>query len=348
MMLEIGCLMTKQQRKIHLAGSIPLENAGAVFDLTATALGEACRRYPDGETGARKNWIGWQFRAFAGQTAFVQSDFRERDYQLHPPFQFKSGKGPDDLAFPPLGFADAALHSWSLFEDKQAAGIIPASARFLVAIPSPFAPVYSFTTYATQEPAYPVYKSAVLGELDAICAVIPPDRLAIQWDVATEMSIFEAVYPVPFDNAWDVLNGRLVELGKCVPQGAELGYHLCYGSMNNRHWKEPADLGLCVDVANELAQRVNRSVDFLHMPVPIDRKDDAFFAPLQRLALAQETELFLGLVHDGDGMAGNRARIEVASRYRADFGIGSECGWGRHSAGKAIEIMELHAKLAGQ
>ncbi len=332
--------------QVHLAGSIPLDDTGAVFDLSGPALGAACSRYPDGETGARKNWIGWQFRAFAGQDALEQGKERERDYQLHPPFRFKPGKGPDDLAFPPLGFADAALQSFAVFEQKQAMGVLPAAAKFLVAFPTPFAPVYSFTSYDVQEQVYPVYEAAILGELGTICSTVPHARLAVQWDVATEMSIFENVYPVPFDNAWEILTRRLAALGERVPSGVELGYHLCYGSMNNRHWKEPDDLSMCVDTANDLVRQVGRTIDFLHMPVPINRTDDAYFAPLRNLAVSKDTELFLGLVHDGDGLAGNRARIATAKKHVRDFGIGSECGWGRHNADKAVEIMQLHAQLA--
>jgi hypothetical protein len=333
-------------RTVHLVGSIPLEDAGAVFDLAGTVLGRLCMRYPDGETGVRKNWIGWQFRAFAGQAALEQSAARERDYQLHPPFHFRAGKAPGDLSFDDLGFAREALVSFEIFDAKQRAGIIPAAARFLVAIPAPYAPVYSFIAYAHQEQIYPVYEAAIIRELEMICAVLPCEKLAIQWDVATEMSLFEKVYPTPVGKPWDVLTGRLAALGDQVPDGVELGYHLCYGSMNNRHWKEPDDLGMCVAVANVLADTVKRQIDFLHMPVPVNRSDSGYFSPLEQLALADGTELFLGLVHDVDGLAGNRARMDAAARVRADFGIGSECGWGRRSAEDARIIMQLHARLA--
>ena len=45
---------------VHLVGSIPLASADDVFDLLGRTLGNCCRRFPDGETGERKNWIGWQ------------------------------------------------------------------------------------------------------------------------------------------------------------------------------------------------------------------------------------------------------------------------------------------------
>ena len=143
-----------------------------------------------------------------------------------------------------------------------------------------------------------------------------------------------------------VLINRLAALGDRVPAGVEMGYHLCYGSMNNRHWKEPADLGMCVSVANALADQVARPVGFLHMPVPVDRADEAYYAPLRELDLAGETELFLGLVHD-DGLAGNRARIAAASRFRALFGVAAECGLGRRDPADIPALLALHEAVVG-
>ena len=47
---------------VHLVGSIPLNSAEEVFRTTSTILGERLRRIPDGETGIRSGWIGWQSR----------------------------------------------------------------------------------------------------------------------------------------------------------------------------------------------------------------------------------------------------------------------------------------------
>ena len=52
--------MTDQYRPkypIHFVGSIPLENAEAVFRALAASVGERALRWPDGETGERAYWI---------------------------------------------------------------------------------------------------------------------------------------------------------------------------------------------------------------------------------------------------------------------------------------------------
>ena len=82
--------------QIHLVGSIPLNSAELVFDIIGRYLGEKCMLIPDGETGERTNWIGWQRGVFANQSALVQGQKKERDYQLNRPFAFVEGRGSQD------------------------------------------------------------------------------------------------------------------------------------------------------------------------------------------------------------------------------------------------------------
>ena len=49
-----------QGRPVLLVGSVPLESPSAVFDEVGPKLGGLAKRIPDGETGARKDWIMWQ------------------------------------------------------------------------------------------------------------------------------------------------------------------------------------------------------------------------------------------------------------------------------------------------
>ncbi len=251
------------------------------------------------------------------------------------------------MTFRNLGFADAATESYALFRARREAGGFRRDARFQVCLPTPFAPIYAFTEYDSQEAVYPRYEAAILEELDRMVRAFPVEDLAVQWDVATEMSLFERVYPAPMDDPDGVLMSRLCRFGDAVPNGIELGFHLCYGSMNNRHWKEPADLAKLVWVANGLTGGVGRAIDWIHMPVPVDRDDDAYFAPLTDLRLAAETELYLGLLHLADGVEGARRRIDAAQRVRRDFGIAAECGFGRMAATEVEGLLALHRTAAG-
>jgi methionine synthase II (cobalamin-independent) len=114
-----------------------------------------------------------------------------------------------------------------------------------------------------------------------------------------------------------------------VPPDVEVGLHLCYGDFAGQHFVEPKDAAKMVEFANALSQAITHKLAYIHMPVPVERSDDAFHRPLRELKLALETELYLGVVHAKDGVDGTKARIAAARRYVAKFGIATECGIAR-------------------
>ena len=57
---------------------------------------------------------------------------------------------------------------------------------------------------------------------------------------------------------------------------------------------------IMVEMTNAISAKVERPIQFFHLPVPKPRTDDGFFKPLERLALKPETELYLGLIHHND------------------------------------------------
>jgi hypothetical protein len=78
--------------------------------------------------------------------------------------------------------------------------------------------------------------------------------------------------------------------------------------------------------------------------VPIERDDDAFFAPFDQLKLPPGTELYLGVVHAKDGVEGTRKRIAAASKHVPAFGVASECGIARaRRPGLVKSILQVHA-----
>ena len=91
-----------------------------------------------------------------------------------------------------------------------------------------------------------------------------------------------------------------------------------------------------------MAVALHRKLDFVHMPVPIERDDDAYYQPLAGLRVGADTELYLGLVHDKDGIEGTRKRIAVAKRHVAHFGIASECGFGRRPVEEVPVLLDVH------
>jgi len=138
---------------------------------------------------------------------------------------------------------------------------------------------------------------------------------------------------------------ELGRLGDAVPQTIEMGYHLCYGSALDEHVVQPKDMAILVEIMNGIGGRAQRHIDFLHVPVPKPRTDDAFFAPLDGLKLRPETELYLGLVHHDDE-AGNATRLAVARRHVRVDGIATECGMARGDPARLPALLAAHARAA--
>ena len=119
---------------------------------------------------------------------------------------------------------------------------------------------------------------------------------------------------------------------------------VCYASPADEHLVQPKDMGVLVEMTNAIVERSARRVDWMHMSVPVDRREAAYFAPLARLRRPPETALYLGCVHPGEE-AGNAERLTQARRCARIDGIGSECGWGRGDPAKLDPILAAHRTL---
>ncbi len=340
--------MTDRPVGALLVGSVPLQDSEAVFRTSADVLGDRLRRIPDGETGERTNWIGWQAAVMAATPALELVPSTGDRYASSPFYRVREGVAPDEIRFGNLGYADAALASYQIFRRLKGDGAIPNAVRFQVSLPTPLAPVGAYILPEDQPAVEPTYERQLMAELDAICTAIPHDQLAVQWDVAVEFGILEGVFPsflTGRDDATQAVVDRLVRYCGHVPDDVELGIHLCYGDAGHQHFKEPEDTSLLVEVANAVSARVSRPIGWIHLPVPRDRDDAAYFAPLDDLRLHPETELYLGLIHMTGGVEAAQRRIEAASRHVSGFGVATECGFGRRPAETVRDLMQIHADV---
>ena len=337
-----------QRRSVHLVGSVPLANEEAVFRTTSAILADRVQRIPDGETGVRTNWIGWQTAVFARNPALEPVTDTGKEYGQLVQYRLRPGTSAADVQFDSLGYADAAIASYRTFARLKQEGVIAPATHFLVCLPTPLAPVTGYVEATSQAAVEPAYEARMLSELDEICAAIPHDQLAIQWDTAVEFALWEGVgWQSHLDDLQGGIIDRLVRIGERVPRDVEMGYHLCYGDAGHRHFVQPKDTTNLVTVANAVSARVQRPINWMHMPVPRDRDDDAFFAPLVGLKLHPETELYLGLVHYTDGVEGARRRIATAEKFAPDFGVATECGFGRRPPETVAPLLEIHRDVAG-
>jgi len=349
--------MRRVNSDIHLVGSVPLDSAQQVFETCAQALGPHLGTMPDGEIGHRIHWIVCQaLYVFLDHPALAlvhrpaPVDGKEQWLPKGPSDQwnFKIRPGVGTIAFDDLRYASWASESYEVFKSLRARGIIPAGTRFQVCLPTPLAGFQGFFNAEDGARIRAPYEAAMLREVEKICAAIPHEDLALQWDVAVETGAIERGQPAKIGgDAFAIFSDETRKIGPAVPRNVLLGYHICYGDFGHRHSVEPTDLSVSVRMLNEAAANAGRPLDFVHVAVPIARSDDAYFAPLRDLKVG-DARVFLGIVHYDDGVEGTLARLRTAKKHLSDFGIATECGFGRRRPETLPALLRIHRQVAEQ
>ncbi|MEJ2171757.1 MAG: hypothetical protein P8X59_03155 [Woeseiaceae bacterium] len=349
--------MSNKQRLVHLVGSIPLADAESVFENVGRILKGSVKRIPDGETGTRNNWIAWQLPLLetnpnlepdpdagkpTGQSAEDGLAVDKRSFRF---LRVKPGTDATNLDLQ-TEYARHATESFRKFDELQAAGKIPAGVRFQVSLPTPYAVASLYVSPASWSAFLPAYERAILRDLEIIMTSIPHAKLAIQWDVCMEVIAWERQVRSPEDDLERFTFDSISRLCDAVPETIDVGIHLCYGDPGHKHIVEPKDMKILVAMASGISAATARSLNWIHMPVPKERDDVAYFAALADLELDTGCELYLGLVHFTDQDEGAAKRIRSACTVVQDFGIATECGFGRRPPTTVIPLLELHQRCA--
>ena len=138
----------------------------------------------------------------------------------------------------------------------------------------------------------------------------------------------------------------LGRLGDAVPAGVEMGYHLCYGSPRDEHLVQPKDAAILVEMMNGIAAATKRRIDFLHIPVPKDRTDDAFYAPLKDFKRPSGHQALSRLAAPRRRRGRQDARRGREAVMSTEFGLSAECGWGRTEPGRLPGLLKGHRVAA--
>jgi hypothetical protein len=336
-------------RPVFLVGSVPYEPA-EVFERAGETLRGLVGRIPDGEL---KGWLpAADFREMAGVVEGRGESISG------PPFNktVRAAEGQDirALRFDTLHYAPNAIASYALFRQAKAEGKVEPGVRFQVSIPTPFTGLITWD-YDQLRAIWPVYEAALLGEVTKMMAAIPPEDLAISWDCC-EFVMTLANPHAPERWSMEELAAGVARCLDATPAPAEAGLHFCYGGYNSAGTgddpldRKIEDTGLMVDFFHAIRDATRRPINWLHMPVPRQREDDGYFAPLDRLQPAAETELYLGLIYLEDGLEGTRRKVEAACRHLHGFGVAAACGLNNPGAssreGHTQEMLEQHRLVA--
>jgi hypothetical protein len=308
---------------------------------------------PDGETGPRAAWVGYEREQLVRPTPDVlvveetesPTGIPRHAYET-PVFGIR--EGVTELRFDSWPRIDDAIASYQLFRRLRDEGVIPARVRFQVGLPFPSSAMNGFKAdFAAHYPvAERAFEELAARELRRLIAEIPPEDLAIQWDCAYETQDIEGVLAWTSEGAWERFAGPVTRLTRLIPDEVLVGYHLCYGTFPEWPMYEARDYGVLVRMANFAVANSGRRVDWLHMAGPryLRSEDRSFFRPLIDLEPG-DARVFLGIVLPVDGLAGLRRRHATASRYITDFGVAMYCGFGRQPGKDGMETMREHSEV---
>jgi len=332
--------------ELLLVGSVPLDTVEQVFRNVGGPLGPYLAYMPDGEVGDRRYWIdGIAYRVLNGHPEIetlrrpapdADGVERWRPLGVHDQFQFRVKPGVREARFGDpgwrLGYTRDAVNSYFAFRQLKNEGVIPAAVRFQVCMPLSYSAVTSFfPDPADHQRILPGFTAALRAEAAKMTELIPPQDLAIQWDLAVENRYLEATLAQDGAAAARREAERLMEpareISPYIPGQVALGYHSCYGTLNGWPSRQPSDLTGSVLLLNAAVAASRRRVDFVHLPT-LGSAEDPFFAPLQNLAIG-DAKVYLGAIHHMHGVAGLRGQLRSARQYLPQFGLAAPCGFGR-------------------
>jgi hypothetical protein len=330
-----------EEGKVLLVGSVPLATVSEVYEVCGRELGASCARFPDGEAA------GW-VHAPAATLSRAQGLERQPEAEGGR-FRIAAGVSAGDVRLAPTGYVEGVLDSYKKFVAARAAGKMPEGARFQASFPTPLA-ILAFAVAASDvKRLLPVYEAHLFAELKEILSKIPARDLAVQWDCAVEIvGVVERVFfqDIASHIGVDEAVAGVARAVAQVPADVQVGVHLCYGNRDGKHAVEPKDTANMTAFANALFAQLKRPLTWLHMPVPIARNDESYFAPLAQLKKPEGCEFYLGLVHPADGVDGAMSRIKAGKKFVASFGVGTECGLRFFPTADIPDILRLHRAAA--
>jgi hypothetical protein len=336
-----------------LVGSLPADSTDGALRAGAELFGDMVFALPDGETGPRAAWVGYERERLVRphpdvetvQTTESPTGIPRHAYET-PVFRIRAGVS--DLRWDAWPRIDDAIESYRQFSALREEGVIPPGLRFQVGLPFPSSALNGFKADFAAD--YPVavggFDDLVRRELERLTQEIPPADLAIQWDVCYEVLDIEGVVRWMGEGAWERFADAVERLTRLIPEEVLVGYHLCYGTFPEWPMYEARDMSLLVRMANHAVAHSGRRVDWLHLAGPryLRSEDESFFRPLAELTPG-DARVFLGIVLPLDGVPGLERRHATASKYLDDFGVAMYCGFGRQPGADGMETMREHRRV---
>ncbi|HXO24154.1 MAG TPA: hypothetical protein VN870_06220, partial [Streptosporangiaceae bacterium] len=197
-----------------LVGSLPADSAGSALRAAAGFFGDLVFALPDGETGPRAAWVGYERERLVRPNPGVvvvqetESPTGIPRHAYETPV-FGIAPGVTELHWDSWPRIDDAIAGYQVFSALRAEGVIPGHLRFQVGLPFPASALNGFKAdFAADYPvAARAFEDLAARELSRLTTAIPPGDLAIQWDLAYETQDIEGVLAWTPEGGWERFAG---------------------------------------------------------------------------------------------------------------------------------------------
>jgi hypothetical protein len=338
------------ERRVHLIGSYPADTPEDAMREVLKRAGPHLAYLPDGETGARRNWIASIIDGLRGHPDLqVCRDGGWSDYR--DPLNFKVRRGHRlDGASLDFGYVAAYEMAQQQFQalrtefdrDDLAFQVgIPGDldmAMFTLGPTGPFTHRRPFT-------------DAVVRQITEIHQ-LGGDGVLVQLEAPAEQ-VFVTMAPAPLRPGIARWAGSgIAELARRSPVGTRFGVHLCLGDLGHKSLTGLSNAQPLVVMANALARRwpSDRTLEFVHAPLAAGADppplDPAFYAPLHGLRLPQRTRFVAGFLHEARSADEHKTILAaIENAVGAPVDVAASCGLGRRSREAAEHTLARGAEL---
>jgi hypothetical protein len=227
-----------------------------------------------------------------------------------------------------LGLAAAAVEDFRHVWQAKLDGRLKAENRFIVALPTAYTLLCGLGQASPDGATLERVERSLAAEVRRLLESLPPEQIAIQWDVCGETRIWESRgrdLGAPRDLPERLLKS-FIALSDAVPPAVELGWHFCHRDTAGAASSSAHDAAQVTRLAGAIIASTDREPGFLHLPVPRERDDPDYYAPLANLGLWPAMDVYLGLVHEGDDVESAWRRLYAASGVLGRVGIAPACG----------------------
>jgi len=351
------------QRTTLLVGSLSYDNEAEAMERSLQKLGGTLHSLPDGEIGEKTAQYPNGKRAAWTMTVInklkeepdhweveregaVAADGYPADYDDVPRLRPKHPPG-EMLQHLDFGYDRYFEESYPIFKELREKYGVP-EMKFQVGVPTGLGITFSMMSPLNAIRYADVFNQQIAKEVNRILAMAGDD-VVIQVEVPGEVA---AAYQLPsFLMGLSLLSIRGL-VNKITP-GASIGFHLCWGDLNNKALTNPGTLEKMVKFSNKLVAGFPASHKLAYMHYPLAEAaapptlDADYYAPLKDISLPEGADFIAGFVHEKrteDELRQLRDTIEAVRG--GPVGIACSCGLGRRPTEVTSSLIDMMGKLA--